>query len=186
MRVEPPPPSHLSAEQQSRYEDMKDIIKKSFCGIKAIREDGALIGPWAPWLSWPQYGGPIWDLVKALTLSPALPRELRELAILVTGAKFHAAYQIYAHVVGAERWGLSDEKIATILAGQRPPDLTREEGVVYDLVAALLDGGVLPNLTYRQVLDRFGGTATAELIYLVGLYCLVAVTLNGFDVPLPE
>ena len=25
-----------------------------------------------------------------------------------------------------------------------------------------------------------------ELIYLVGLYALVSVTLNGFDVPLPE
>jgi 4-carboxymuconolactone decarboxylase len=26
----------------------------------------------------------------------------------------------------------------------------------------------------------------AELIYLVGLYCLVSVTLNGFNVPVPE
>jgi len=24
------------------------------------------------------------------------------------------------------------------------------------------------------------------LIYLVGLYCLVSVTLNGFNVPVPE
>ncbi len=60
-----------------------------------VGHDGALIGPWTPWLRWPQYGGPIWDLVKALTLSPALPRELRELAILVAGAKFHAAYQTF-------------------------------------------------------------------------------------------
>ena len=186
MRIEPLRPAQLSEDQQARYQDMKTVIQTAFCGFKAIREDGALLGPWAPWLRWPQYGGPIWDLTKALTFTPALPRELRELAILVTSAKFHAAYQVYAHVVGAERWGLSDAKIATILAGQRPPDLSREEGVVYDLVAALLAGGVLPELTYRQVLDRFGDTATAELIYLVGLYCLVAVTLNGFDVPLPE
>ena len=27
---------------------------------------------------------------------------------------------------------------------------------------------------------------TAEFIYLVGLYCMVSVTLNGFDVPVPE
>ncbi|MGA8623390.1 MAG: carboxymuconolactone decarboxylase family protein, partial [Pseudolabrys sp.] len=25
-----------------------------------------------------------------------------------------------------------------------------------------------------------------ELSYLVGLYCLVSVTLNSFDVPVPE
>ena len=186
MRAPPIPPAELTPEQRPRYEDMKAVIEKTFTGFKAIGEGGALIGPWAPWLRWPQYGGPIWDLVKALSLSPTMPRELRELAILATGAKFHAAYEIYAHVIGAERRGLSDDKIATIVAGQRPPDLSRDEGIVYDFASALVGGGVLPELTYRQVLDRFGGAATAELIYLVGLYCLVSVTLNGFDVPLPE
>ena len=28
--------------------------------------------------------------------------------------------------------------------------------------------------------------SAAELIYLVGFYCLVSVTLNGFDVPVPD
>ncbi len=105
---DPDPPAELSAEQRPLYDDMKAVIERNFTGFKAIREDGALIGPWTPWLRWPQYGG--WDLVKALSLSPTLPRELRELAILVTGAKFHAAYQIYARVIGAERRGLSDDK----------------------------------------------------------------------------
>lgn len=41
-------------------------------------------------------------------------------------------------------------------------------------------------LTYRQAIALFGEEATAEFIYLVGLYCMVSVTLNGFDVPLPE
>jgi 4-carboxymuconolactone decarboxylase len=26
----------------------------------------------------------------------------------------------------------------------------------------------------------------AEFINLVGLYCMVSITLNGFDVPVPE
>jgi hypothetical protein len=43
----------------------------------------------------------------------------------------------------------------------------------------------LPELTYRQAVDLFGEEATAEFIYLVGLYCMVSVTLNGFDVPIP-
>jgi hypothetical protein len=34
--------------------------------------------------------------------------------------------------------------------------------------------------------QRFGVHGAAELIYLVALYCLVSVTLNGFDVPVPE
>ncbi len=49
-----------------------------------------------------------------------------------------------------------------------------------------MNGGVLPALSYRQAVQEFGERGAAELIYLVGLYCMVSVTLNGFDVPVPE
>lgn len=49
-----------------------------------------------------------------------------------------------------------------------------------------MSGSVLPELVYRQAVATFGEDGAAELIYLVGLYCLVSVTLNGFDVPVPE
>jgi 4-carboxymuconolactone decarboxylase len=68
----------------------------------------------------PKVGGAVWALVKALSTSPKLPRPVREIAILVTGAKFRSAYEIYAHVLVAELRGLPDDKIATIVAGQRP------------------------------------------------------------------
>jgi 4-carboxymuconolactone decarboxylase len=58
------------------------------------------------------------------------------------------------------------------------PDLRREEAVAYDLASALVSGGVLPELTYQQAVDLFGEGGTAEFIYLVGLYCMVSVTLN--------
>jgi hypothetical protein len=45
---------------------------------------------------------------------------------------------------------------------------------------------VLPELSYRQAVQECGQHGAAELIYLVGLYCLVSVTLNAFDVPVPE
>jgi alkylhydroperoxidase family enzyme len=111
---------------------------------------------------------------------------VREVAILVTGAHFKSAYELYAHVIVAERRGLSDEKLATIVAGQRPVDLTRQEAVAYDFASALVGGGVLPELTYRAAVEQFGEHGAAELSYLVGLYCLVSVTLNTFDVPVPE
>ena len=65
-------------------------------------------------------------------------------------------------------------------------DLTEEEGIAYDLAASLISGGVLPALTYQRAVGAFGLEGAAEFIYLVGLYCAVSVTLNGFDVPLPE
>ncbi len=139
-----------------------------------------------PWLHEPKFGKPIWDLTLALSASPSLPRNAREVAILVTGSTFHSAYELYAHVIAAKRRGLSDDKLATIVSGQRPGDLTREEAVAYDVASALLHHGTLPELNYRQAVREFGQHGTAELIYLVGLYCLVSVTLNGFNVPVPE
>jgi 4-carboxymuconolactone decarboxylase len=53
-------------------------------------------------------------------------------------------------VLVAESRGLTDEKIATIIAGQRPAVLPREESVSYDVAAALVSAGLLPELTYQQ------------------------------------
>ncbi|SEC11243.1 hypothetical protein SAMN05519104_0776 [Rhizobiales bacterium GAS188] len=186
MRIRPTEPSELSAQQRPLYDDMRKGIEANFKGFKAISDSGALIGPWAPWLDEPRFGGPIWELVKAMSFSPTLPRPVREVAILVTGAKFRSGYELYAHVIAAELRGLPDDKIATIVSGQRPPDLTREEAITYDVASSLVAGGVLPELCYKQAVAAFGETGAAELIYLVGLYCLVSVTLNGFDVPVPE
>ncbi|MET1027527.1 MAG: 4-carboxymuconolactone decarboxylase [Dongiaceae bacterium] len=186
MRLPLLAPADFSAEQRPLYDDMRKGIESNFKGFTAINPDGRLIGPWNPWIRFPKFGGPVWELVKALSTSPKLPKPVREIAILVTGAKFRSAYEIYAHVVVAELRGIPDDKIATIVAGQRPGDLTREEAVAYDMASALVSGGVLPALTYKQAADLFGEDGTAEFINLVGLYCMVSVTLNGFDVPVPE
>jgi len=83
---------------------MRKGIEANFKGFTAIDDAGRLIGPWNPWLHFRKFGGPP-------SSSPKLPRPVREIAILVTGAHFHSAYQIYAHVLVAELRGITDEKI---------------------------------------------------------------------------
>jgi 4-carboxymuconolactone decarboxylase len=186
MRLPLLPPDRLDETQKALYVDMKGGIETRFGGFSTIREDGALLGPWNPWLHEPKFGGPIWELVKALSYFPSLPRPVREVAILVAGAAFRAAYEIYAHSLLGEKSGLSEAKIATIVAGQRPTDLSPEEAIAYDVAAGLMRGGVLPELTYQAAVRAFAVHGAAELIYLVGLYAFVSTTLNGFDVPIPE
>jgi 4-carboxymuconolactone decarboxylase len=186
MRLPLIAPDRLSAEQRPLADDMRAGIAKSFKGFVSIREDGALMGPWNPWIYEPRFGRPVWELVKALANNPSLPAPVREIAILVTGAHFRSAYELYAHVIAAENRGLTDDKLATIVAGQRPANLTATEGVAYDMAAALVSGGVLPELTWRAAVAAFGPHGAAELSYLIGLYCMVSVTLNTFDVPVPE
>ena len=128
MRLPLISPADLTPEQRPLYEDMRRGIETNFKGFKAIAASGELVGPWNPWLHFPKFGGPVWELVKALSTSPSLPKPVREVAILVTGARFRSAYEIYAHVLVAEARGLPDDKIATIVAGQRPSDLSRARG----------------------------------------------------------
>ena len=186
MRLPLIPPAALDAVQKALYEDMKAGIASDFNAFKTIAEDGALMGPWNPWLHEPRIGKAIWELTKAMTAEASLPDPARQVAILVVGARFDAAYELYAHIAVAEREGMSEDRLSTLVAGCRPADLSAEEGCAYDVAWALTGGGVLPEPTYARAVKLFGQHGANELIYLVGLYCLVSMTLNGFNVPVPE
>src|SRR5258708_5202420 len=98
MRLSIIPPAELNAEQKPLYDDMRDGIARNFQGFINIRDDGALLGPWNPWIHEPTFGKPVWGLTKAMVSNPSLPANVREVAILVTGAHFKSAYELYAHV----------------------------------------------------------------------------------------
>lgn len=186
MRLPLIAPADLTAQQQPLYEDMKKGIASNFNDFKTVREDGALMGPWNPWLHEPVIGKAVWELTKAMTARATLPDQPRQIAILVTGAHFDAAYELYAHIAVAEREKMSPQRLSELCANIKPRDLSAQESVAYDVAFALVNGGVLPEPCYRLAVNTFGQKGTNELIYLVGLYALVSMTLNGFDVPVPE
>jgi alkylhydroperoxidase family enzyme len=160
---------------------MVDVIEKNFGELVARRADGALIGPFNGWLHFPQFGKPAWAFNRAMYEHSVLPAAIHQLVILVTAAKFGARFEIYGHEYFAQRAGLAEEKIATIVAGERPADLTRDESVAYDLAAALNRGGPLPETTYRAALTAVGEVGLAETVFLVGCFSMVGVTLNACD-----
>lgn len=186
MRLPLIEPAALSDVQKPLYADMKAGIGDKFNAFKAVRDDGALMGPWNPWLHEPAIGGAIWQLTKVMSMEASLPDNARQIAILVTGAHFDAAYEIYAHAAMVVREGMSAQRLSTLVSGARPAGMSVEEEVAYDVAFALVNGGVLPRPTYDLAVATFGQHGANELIYLVGLYSLVSVTLNGFAVPIPD
>ena len=54
MRLPLIAPADLTAEQKPLYADMRRGIAANFNAFKVEREDGALMGPWNPWLHEPQ------------------------------------------------------------------------------------------------------------------------------------
>ena len=186
MRLPLLSPKELSSEQKALYEDMKNGISSKFNTFETTREDGALMGPWNAWLHEPEMGGAIWNLTKTLSKCKILSDKIHQISILVVGTRFRAAYEIYAHDAIALKDGISPQFISTICSGSRPEGMSDEEGCTYDVSFALVNGGVLPQPTYERAVKLFGQAGVHELISLVGLYCLVSVTLNGFNVPVPE
>ena len=178
-------PTDLTPEQLALYEDMRRGIAGGFDAFKVIRDDGALMGPWNPYLHEPKIGRATWDLTKTINQMAALPRGVREIAILVVGARYKASFAIYAHVAVGESLGISLEHLATISATLKPTGLANDESLGYDIAHSLCAGSALPEPLYRLGVATFGQQGLNEMIYLVGLYSMIAITLNAFDVPVP-
>ncbi|MEI9927094.1 MAG: carboxymuconolactone decarboxylase family protein [Sphingomonas sp.] len=179
-------PETLSPAQKSLYDDMKAGIASNFNAFRAIDERGALLGPWNAWLHEPQIGEAVWNLTKAMTAQASLEDPVRQVVILVVGAHFDAAYELYAHIAVAEKEGVSQARLATLCSGLKPLDLNEAENAGFDVAFALVNGGVLPRPAWDQAVRLFGAHGANELVYLVGLYCMVSMTLNGFAVQVPE
>lgn len=190
MTIEPRlpllPPEALTPEQRSLYDDMKAGIASDFSAFRTMDESGALLGPWNPWLHEPRIGGAIWNLTKAMTAEASLDDRVRQVVILVVGAHFDAAYELYAHIAVAEKEGMSEARLATLCSGLKPNDLAEDESAGFDVAFALVNGGVLPRPAWDQAVRLFGAHGANELVYLVGLYSMVSMTLNGFAVQVPE
>jgi 4-carboxymuconolactone decarboxylase len=186
MRLAPIPPTELSSEQKSLYNDMKAGISAKYSNFTTMRRDGAILGPWSAWLHDPELGTAIWGATKGMTQFRHLPDMVRQIVILVVGARFGAGYELYAHGSVAMANGMSAQRLSTIAARLRPADLSDEEGAGYDTAAALLAGGVLPAPVWDRALAAFGPEGAREIVYLVGHYCFVSITLNGFAIPVPD
>ena len=164
MRLPLIPPRDLNIDQRALYEDMKKGIASNFNVFRSEREDGALMGPWNPWLHEPVIGKAMWDLTLAMTASAVLQDNVRQIAILVVGARFGAAYEIYAHIAIAQHEGMQPERLATLVANIKPGGLAKDESVAFDLAHALCHGGTLPEPLYRLAISTFGQHGTNELI----------------------
>ena len=180
MRAPPFTPDQIPPDVRALHDDMAEVADQ-LTDYVIKREDGALVGPFAPMLRFPKFGRPAWAYTKVLLENSTLPKLAKEVAILVTGAAFNSRFELYAHERVAGQAGMSDAKIAAVAAG----DLTAEEEAAYDVAAALTAGKQLPESTYQRALKVFGEDQTAELIYLVGGYALISMLLNGYDVSVP-
>jgi 4-carboxymuconolactone decarboxylase len=186
MRIKPLPPDTLSAEVRYVHDEIASLIGRSQSQVTMLDEQGALLGPFPPMLHYPQFGIPALSFLRALDMHATLDKRVREVAILTVGAAFGARFELHVHEIMAAAFGLSEPIVASLAAGGHPYGLNEQETIAHTIAGVLVDGHVVPESTYKQATRLLGQQGVAELFFLISGYSLIAMILNGFDMPAPD
>ena len=147
---------------------------------------GGLRGPFDAWLRSPGLADPAQRLGAYCRFDNSLPRDLSELAIILTGRHWKAQYEFYAHARLAREAGLPEDIIEAVRTGAEPPFTRDEERAVYAFVTEYFRDHRVSDASYQHVVQLWGERGAVDLVGVVGYYGLVSMTLNVFEVPLPE
>ena len=174
-------PDELTPEQKEFYDLHMEAMQPM--PYVWIMEDGELNGPSNLLIHEVEIGNMLFPLNRAIIRKSieAVGGDVHEVAILVTVTAAKAAYGTYAHVKLAQKFGLSDDKIATITAGLRPANLTKEEGAAYDLAYSLCQAGVVSGMVYENAVECFGTKGYAALVFAVGMFKMIGTFLSAYN-----
>ena len=136
----------------------------------------------------PSVARPFFGLVSAFSTFTGLPPGAREVAILVVGHKYKAAYEIYAHSLLAQTVGISKAEIEQIIdKGTCPTSLHALHRASFAFAHELLNtSGPLSDESWKSATEAFGVDGAKALVHYVGYYSYTCTVLNGFDVKVPD
>jgi 4-carboxymuconolactone decarboxylase len=152
--------------------------------ISGIR--GRVPAPMIAWLKNPELARRGQKLGELLRYQTTLPPRLSELAILVTARDWTSHHEWTAHKREGLKAGMDPAVIAAIAARRQPVLQDAQEQVVYELATTLLATRRVPEALYQRGIAELGERGVVELVGILGYYVLVAMTLNVFELGLPE
>ena len=147
---------------------------------------GKVVGPLKVWLNNPGLAEHAQALGAYARFNSSLPPRLSELAICVTGAFWKAEFEWYAHAPLAIKAGIDPAAIEAIRTGATPKFTKADEQVIYDFAIELINKRRVSDATFARAKKELGQTSVIDLVGIIGYYSLVSVTLNAFELPLPD
>jgi len=172
-RLDLPPEDAMTPEQ-------KAAVAEVVAGIR-----GRVPAPMIAWLRNPELARRGQKLGELLRYQTTLTPRLSELAILVCARHWTSHHEWTAHKREALKAGLEPDIIAAIAARRAPDFPDAEAALVHAFSAALLATGRVPPELHARGVAAFGERGVVELVGILGYYCLVALTLNAFELGLP-
>ena len=172
-RFKPLPPEQLTAEQKRLAQALTEGPR------------GGVRGPFPALMRIPAFADRVRVLGDYVRFESSLPPALSELAILVVARFWTAQYEWYAHSRHAVKAGVDPSVPEAIAHGKRPPKLSADEALVYDVCSELLNARDVSDKTFAAAVARFGETTVLELVSLAGYYSFVSLILNANRTPVP-
>jgi 4-carboxymuconolactone decarboxylase len=147
---------------------------------------GKVVGPLKVWLKNPGLAEHAQALGAYCRFGSSLEPRLSELAICITGSHWKANYEWFAHAPLAMKAGIEPAAIEAIRTGATPKFSKSDEQAIYDFVNELTKTKRVSSAVFERAKKELGETGVIDLVGIVGYYSLVSVTLNAFELPLPE
>jgi 4-carboxymuconolactone decarboxylase len=171
-RIEDVKRENLSPRQQQLHDE-----------FLRSRPHKTLTGPFSVLIHTPDIAEPADRLVNYYRTAPKLGRRLIELIILLVVRDATAQYAWSVHEPHALRQGIAQETIDAIRARKRPDFAREDESLIYDFVTELLANKTVSTTTFDRAKAAFGLEAVIEAVTCAGLYGMVGLVLNVFDIP---
>jgi 4-carboxymuconolactone decarboxylase len=148
---------------------------------------GKVPAPMIAWLRNPELARRGQRLGELLRFDTTLDPALSELAIIICGRHWTSHHEWNAHKRLALEAGLDPRTVADIAARKPDPYLRDDREVaVFKVSSVLLAQTKIDAALYAQGIAALGETGMVELVAILGYYCMVALTLNAFEIGLPE
>lgn len=164
-----------------KREDLPPDQRPLFDEVVASR-GGRIPGPLRILLHSPELARRVAHAGSYVRFESTLPKDVSELAILVTTRELDCDYAWSAHQSLARKAGVRTEAIASIRDRKAPKGLTQDEAVVVRYVKELLRNHRVSDATFEEALEKFGVQKLTDLTATVGYYSMMACVLNAFEV----
>ena len=172
-RLDLPPQDKMTPAQEA-------ACAEAIAGIR-----GRVPAPMIAWLQNPELASRAQKLGELLRYQTTLEPRLSELAILVCARHWTSHHEWAAHKREGLKAGMDAEVIAAIAARRAPKLRDEREQAVFDVSDIVLRTGRVPPPLYARGVAVLGERGMVELVGILGYYCLVALTLNTFELGLP-
>jgi 4-carboxymuconolactone decarboxylase len=166
-------------------EEMSDEQRRIVAEITAGPR-GGIRGPFHAWLRSPELVDRGQKLGEFIRYNTSFPPLLSELVILITARHWTAQFEWYSHARIALEAGIGEAAIEAIAQRRRPTLDSVEAEVVYDFCTEYYATHRIGEALYGRAVEAFGEKGVVELVGIMGYYSLVAMTLNVFELSVPE